>query len=889
MNWQLVLSQRNALVGVSAGAGADNVSLPDSGAGGDYFGSLRDYEAHGSIVDLNGDGWNVVAESDGSVKVGDWLPGAQYERVGCRISDLGESISGEQTHGCHLEQWDGQVWKIVWRSEDLPAFVSSALENGRPVIGDIDNDGELEVAVVGWYYVHVLNLIDGTLEYSGEFTAPGGDMSGRAYGQVVMANIDGDPQLEVVLLADFLPHLHVLDLTANGQLEQSWERIFEPTILRNQKIHFPVWNAVSDVDGDGVNDIVTNVFNENGDGRWHTLVLGGSDGSVKADLTDLYLVSAADLNGDSVAELLLQETDGQKIRSSKSVVLGGIKSGEYEEYWRLAGSGYSMSLEPDFPDYINSDASGFKQQVAMYDGLLANGKAFLTRKSIGSDLVRMTFWEFDGSNVIERGSVSGPDLAVVGSDSINASGKALLRSRYLPGAGASVSATKAEIDLLAWRIGDRESSGNSWNSLLTGTIVAPQNGVNPLLVSEGDGQRILAYEIVNGQPTLKWSVPGRGMFSGAVGVAPNNSTASVASFEPFGDKNYHVLVARESDIGAGALAAIRPDGTTLWEVEFPVRGKAPTWNISGVTHWLGGNFRSADQQDVYAVVRRSNMHTEEGFLLDGKTGEVVWSNQDGAQYSECTEAGEKHRSGPNAFQVSLIDYDGDGLDDITDATNFTYAVYDGATGETRVNRYAAQWCGAASPLFDEDVFANGALLSSFSEKLGTASGVLFGQNDVTMAWLQPSGSVNWRTPTYQGMPSEVLQVPADLDGDGQLEVVVVGHCGTPGSEVRAFNLDTGKLRWSYEDSNLCNWPSAHHPSAADIDGDGRDEIVYTHQNTITSIGEEFGRPYMQWRVEVEEDSWNKDLGSPVIAQTQKGGALEIIVNAADGTLYSLGE
>jgi hypothetical protein len=72
-------------------------------------------------------------------------------------------------------------------------------------------------------------------------------------------------------------------------------------------------------------------------------------------------------------------------------------------------------------------------------------------------------------------------------------------------------------------------------------------------------------------------------------------------------------------------------------------------------------------------------------------------------------------------------------------------------------------------------------------------------------------------------------VVADLDGDGAKEIVVGGNAGT----VAAYNYKSGALtpKWTASTASGGQSPEARGMAAADIDGDGKVEVVVTTTNT----------------------------------------------------------
>ena len=170
---------------------------------------------------------------------------------------------------------------------------------GAPIIADIDNDGEMEVAVRGWYHITTLDLDTGTVEKVGTFRDPngGGDTSGRGYGWWGAINVDGEsnPELEIVILGDIEQFISVIGWD-NGELKRLWRYNIEVGTSNAQAKHDTGVAPVADVDGDGLPEIVTSIFNKTGDQRWHVMVFDGINGAIECDLVDSYLTGLEDVD-----------------------------------------------------------------------------------------------------------------------------------------------------------------------------------------------------------------------------------------------------------------------------------------------------------------------------------------------------------------------------------------------------------------------------------------------------------------------------------------------------------------------------------------------------------------------------------------------------------------
>ena len=121
-----------------------------------------------------------------------------------------------------------------------------------------------------------------------------------------------------------------------------------------------------------------------------------------------------------------------------------------------------------------------------------------------------------------------------------------------------------------------------------------------------------------------------------------------------------------------------------------------------------------------------------------------------------------------------------------------------------------------------------------------------------------------------------------MDGDGKLELLFPGAMSEDGRELQCRDAATGALKWrvSMPDAVLS------FPAVADIDGDGRDECVFTINNRVYAVGaaKEGGQGAIRWTLDLPAR-----VGATAVADTEGNGGAQIIVVCADGNVYGIDE
>jgi hypothetical protein len=353
------------------------------------------------------------------------------------------------------------------------------------------------------------------------------------------------------------------------------------------------------------------------------------------------------------------------------------------------------------------------------------------------------------------------------------------------------------------------------------------------------------------QATERWRLPGRAQSNSW----PLTLGAVVADLR--GDGGRQVLYATRAPSGCARLAAAELSGQPCWHHDFDrFPGDPPVWNMGGTTLWQAGHFTGGKGQDVLVTLRRSMMHSDETFLLSGSDGRQLWHRQREISSRGC---------GGQPFAVA--DYNGDGRDDAASLYPSILYILDGPSGRDLVAK-DCNWPGV--PI--QPVYWGQPVAGRFDDS-GRA-GMLFATNRQAMIGLvRHDGTLAW-SGAYDVAANGIPAI-GDFDGDGKIEAFWIGF----GDGSRCYQAATGKLLWQiplgaggYVDSAI----------SGDINGDGRDEILFVLGQTLHCVGTDgAGKP---GRV-----LWSLDLptavSSPVIADAAGRGSLSILLTGADGCVY----
>ncbi|WP_428938705.1 hypothetical protein [Fontivita pretiosa] len=864
--WKHRLAARETLLTANRHAGQIQLALPAEDVSANMSVD-RLFAAWGAAPpwhDLDGDGklWSE-SWSGFNVKLGKMLPDTPgLQAVICEALNYPdrEPYLGKVT----LKFRQNRQWAVKWQTTtDTLIWVA------EPIFGDFDRDGQTEIALLPWYKLNLLDARTGQLKEQAQFKlqeeAP--ELGGRAYGWFGAVDLDGQGRDEFVIIDDFVHHMAVMGWR-DGRLTRLWN-----WIIHKPGQHMPAAEdtvavvvnpePVQDLDGDGRREIVVNVYNHERDGLWHTLVLDGMTGRRLHDLAGWFMAGSRDLDGDGSAELLCwQAPRGLRRPDPAPLAVFSFKSGRAESMWTQESASYQLADLAQFPDHVNSGAAEPRRTV-LCGAIEPGGRpVFFTRRRVADQTMQMelTAWQHDGSGIAPIGRLTGPRLEALAvgrhsADDLDPQpASILLRANTLEGeSDASVSSEGFAARVVVSRM---------TAALMSPVVVGRMKPEAPAtIIAQGAAETIEAIRPrPDGTVQRLWRIPGRA-------TTCNNYFEGAVLADVRGDGSACAIVGTRGPGDCARLLVVDADGREVWHRDFEeFAGTPPPWNVPGLMYWQGGYFRDRQQMDILVQLRRIGGET---WLLDGRSGQPVWFR------SHSTDEREFGRA-----WFTIFDYNRDGCEDVLSNYPDVFCVADGPSGQLLLKKHARD-------------FANGQGYYGWS-----IAGDLLGDGDVQILYTNANGHVMlWRDgttiwkssfdpddPRYPNFGSDVRCVPADMEGDGQLELLVPGARGPDGlRQLQCLDIATGAVKWHL---SLPVQEKPTDPAAADIDGDGRDECIFTIASTLYAVGGGAdGRSgAIEWTLSLA------NYASPVaIADVFGDGSTQIIVCCQNGWVYGIGQ
>ncbi|MBI4582062.1 MAG: hypothetical protein HY718_20360 [Planctomycetes bacterium] len=777
--------------------------------------------------------------------------------------------------------------RMVWRSDPPEDTIFMPLD----VVNDIDGDGVQEICVAAHYRVMIYEGTTGRKETELRYH------HSRAYGWFGIVDIDGDDRPELVTIGDFQSHIDVLNYDRTKpeaqRLSVRWRRDIGPNIDDRSKWPQvgprPVVNAVGDplhatgreasksdevasrVKGDPNDrhlEIALNMFNDIADGQWHVVVLDAGTGRTICDLPRRYLQGTADVDGDGLAELFTVGTRGVLVPTWGRIELVSARSGEPRTLWSADHAAWAAADLPTMGVTWSTGATQGMKHVLVTQEKQTNRPAAMWMQHTGTadttprTTLMSSRWS-TGGTFDPIWTVSGlPDELepIALAEPPDARGPAALVRLRLP--------TRASPVLTGRDAQVRTIERRPLGITLSTPIAARLKPGGPMtVVIEAPAGQILALEPPTAPgraPTEVWQRSARGMTDGG-------RRLGLLAADLDGDGGCEIIAARPGPAGEAVLVAFRHDGSIYWESSFAeIAGGPPVWNLSALTYWWPGHFRRPHQLDLFVNVRTGPMHSDFGHLLDGRTGKIVWTQRKAIVRNEF-------QWGYAGIPPAVADLDGDGLDEIVSLYPVCFWIADGRTGEIKRGHDLANrkrlpaWAAYGEPMVWPFIATGGRQILLDSPYI--------------LALLDAAGEPIWHGagrddfPTTAGAGNaedntSIRQALADVDGDGTFEIASAGY----GDSLRVMSAANGRLRWSLPAPT----PTGSRVSAANIDGVGGDEILYSAGESLIAVTGDHsqGRVLWQWKAP-------SNLSMPAIADLDADGSAEIVIQSSDGTVFCL--
>lgn len=733
-------------------------------------------------------------------------------------------------------------------------------------IADVNGDGKPEIVVAMHYRIMIFEAATGKKLHELRYHHL------RNYGFFGMFFEPGDPNAKFVNISDFAHHFDVVNFNGSDMVV-AFRRDVQGAegggITRSTKIIRPGPNPLEDLDADGHAEMTFNLFDDEGDGRWHVMSYQPLTGTVKLNLKGQYLVGIADVDGCGHPELLCQSVAGRHTSGWSTLKVLKLRNGKVRTLAAFPKARFATFDLNTLPPTSDTGAAG-GMATAAAGRLGAHGESGVIVLSPGADLRpnRATAYVWKSGRLEAAWNVEAPPggtLAVRRVEGRNAGDTlpAGQPARVVLSLSSPAPAATAKLDGV-------EASIHSWNRTARvppAPLVVTSRGQR-YLVTENSSDRVAVYALPTdvGVPKHLWERAGRGMTDGS-GVF-----SGLAAGDLDGDGQAELVFAEQApETGAAALVAVRMDGRELWRHEFSgYDSDRPIWNFGGLTLWTLAHLTDPKRLDVYVNTRQSTMHSDVSFALDGRTGARLW-------IGDAVPIRGVPTWGFGGTLVACADFLGNGREQIVSEYPVCYYMVDGRNGRFLHTVDLAErtvlpgWAAYGRPLV--------------ADFLGNGRAQVLVTSPYVYGLLTPEGKALWSAPTGDDSTASVAGCAVgDFDGDGKLEVarLFVAHSAAERTRIEFLEGATGKPKGTpFVHSEL----ELRGDVVADLDGDGCDELLLrTGPNTLGAVCARNGEPQLLWQVSLP--------AAPVqtlVADMKGDGEAALVISCADGTILGMGK
>lgn len=776
----------------------------------------------------------------GHTRMGKLLPGV----AGVQIAATASGQTPPAPHG-------GDVRLVSFeRGLDHPHFrvrqhVTGVFYSPLILIADLDGDGHDEIIAISHEQIWAFDPKSGEQRFYAGYGA-----SIRTYmatiAAIKLAPADACPAL--VMINHSLPGLKAVSQDGKSFARELWKVVVggvEDQYQKRVTVNPAGTSLVYDLNNDGRYLILATIKNEYDDGATHLVVFDARTGGRLAELPESQVLAADDLDGDGKQELLLLRGaelhicrwQGDKLQTVwhqadvlpllRSLPLGGdlrLFSGSSPT---AKGNTFVWREKADAANFLLRFPDGVHSCRLDPDGL-EKGNKISEHEALGNLPVAQQQSErivWDGAKLVTL--VDGHEVY-----------------RYIPPTPTTYLAQPPLVADLSGkrRILVRDSSGKYLLCSVDGKkegIFFEQPYETPELVTDPTGA---------GVGPVICDVDGDGQNEVVTTVLDSQGRPACVILDGNGKEK------RRIELLPGMTALNRGPTGSLG----PGRGRWILLRMSG---------EGPDHERLYQVA-----------AYDGKTGKQLWVRNHYGMYGKNPVAFLAH------FPSAVLDYDGDGADDWLVCSENFYGIINVKENKDLVgpvvlsDALAGHWTAYTFPSVAKlhrdgkpVVFHHGAYALSLVTDLEGRPLWHFGMTrDTAGKWGQF----------------------IDVDGDGRREILHaqpdgVLRCFTPGPPTRCPTCppDT-PLAIAKENDERWHLDLGRPISrlvAADLDGDGRTEVLFgCDDGQLHALGERDGKPRLLWSLPL-----GRRVGEPVLADLDGDGRPEILVAAEDGKLYCL--
>jgi len=721
---------------------------------------------------------------------------------------------------------------LAWRSRGIGIGDASRY---RPnvLVGDVHGKGKNSIIVIQHSIIWVVDAETGIITQEIE----GPDM--RNYGYAGLFDVDNDGIIELVLVNDAVQmHISVIKMK-DDRFEYLWDRFIGYTDYVMKTSFLPV----CDVDGDGQLEIFYSIGSIAAN-KWYTEILDSADGKAKLVIEDAGILDCADVDGDGKCELLIEKaspsgtvickitengvTELFSMQKRILPVLGSDRPLWYGHVINSRDTCYFHDVDCDgYPEFlaIDMDVAG----VYGYDGAEAIHEKFELPASESLSCLQAYLGYNNRLFAVLYGKTAGHAL-LNDSDDLN-------RKLLYSAAGELLAEFTCAADVYARIPIVTDIDNDCRMEIIIGDSVFAMDRHND--PDSQQGGTIYPKWRIGCSGEIEKTFPGR-----------ENSVRFLAAWDFNKDGRKELLF---GNIDA-ELIMTDCDGNTIWRKKLKENFKG-----GKVLGCSVGRFLSADRYDIFVTASATADYMNECMVIEAMSGDIVWRRNDGHDRG----------MGPMDGYSAVVEFQGDGMDDLLFVSSDTLCCVDGKTGTDLCEKkelgaiMGTRWLGQGQ-LVLVDVDRDGENEAFLSGIWGLNGGILKWRG---FYW-QPRWFEYYGNATPIGTPPRHSHQGIAVAGDRLL-------AGGPRSDYRfgCYNMVNGDLQWTYDLGNHL----VSEVCTGDIDGDGYDEFVFGCSDGYVYSLKHNGQ--LHFRVFA-----GALPGSPVLADTDGDGLLEIVVTTNQGKL-----